>query len=196
MQTLLELARDAATQAVRDIIGNVDGADAQLLALLNNDDYFGADQLDVIVQLYGQRIGSRMLLGYIDPNGHANMLPGPDLTTVDEVVWIEYMDDGIGHFSAIDAPGTVPTRDDYIAQYDETHLVFNFSMLAALVSLSQSYFLGVCSRCKFQSFFETQELPECLKGTEVRLQDWSSNANREFDNQSLNPRGNVLTCSQ
>jgi hypothetical protein len=141
MRALLQIARTANIQAVQAIIGNYIGVDEQLWAILANEEFFSVDQLDRIIMDYGRSVNRNLRLGWYNTARRTVGLGTrlPDSANAhnanEEIIWIEYDSDGMGHFSAIAEVGYQPVRDDSIAQYDEENLVLNLSLMAGLVRI-------------------------------------------------------------
>lgn len=142
MRELLEIVPDINSQNFGRVLQNgatSDEVDDEILHDLLNDGLFGVDQLDNIVEAYGQRHGVNLRLGWVENDAEPVLAPRNVDNDEEIMIWIHYNPQGMGHFSAIAQAGYTTTPDDNIAVFSDRYLIANLNTIAILVSLTFFY---------------------------------------------------------
>jgi hypothetical protein len=131
--TLVEIAEQVTMVNIQNVFGGRDHVDDAVLDGLINNNMFGADQLDQILQQYGQRHGVDLRLGWIRSNETVDMAIRDQGNPGEQMVWIHYDPEGVGHWSAIARARHQITSDDSIARFDDTRYMLNLGKVGLLV---------------------------------------------------------------
>lgn len=133
MDTLLQVVAEANQQAYDQVVGPHGEATQEVLSQIVNDNMFGADQLDQVVRIYGERYGANLRLGLVRTGTSPQMVPRQTTNEDETMIWVHYDPAGVGHFSAIARPDYKLVDDDHIAKFDDKHFIANLSKMAVLV---------------------------------------------------------------